>query len=99
MKFLTKVRSILASIFIWWVGTLKKFAIWVKDIFITRYKVTVSFNKEWGDADDRTYIAKKIITQKEKHLKFRDEDDKVVEYRSSAGLNYIIEDYEYGDEL
>ena len=75
---------------------LKKFGKWVFNwlitLFQTRYKVTVSFNKEYGDADDRTYISKKIITQKEKHLKFRDVDNKLVEYRSAAGLNYIIED-------
>ena len=78
---------------------MKKFWLWVKSLFTTRYKVTVSFNKEWGDSDDRTYTTKKIIVQKEKHLKFRNEDGKIVEYRSSAGLNYIIEDYEYGDDL
>ena len=38
------------------------------------------------------------VSFKEKHLKFRDEYDKIVEYRSSAGLNYVIEDYEYGEE-
>ena len=65
---------------------------WFISLFQTRYKITVSFNKEYGDADDRTYISKKIITQKEKHLKFRDEDNKLVEYRSAAGLNYIIKD-------
>jgi len=65
---------------------------WFISLFQTHYKITVSFNKEYGDADDRTYISKKIITQKEKHLKFRDEDNKLVEYRSAAGLNYIIED-------
>tara|TARA_R100000773_G_scaffold40347_1_gene36251 strand:- start:2909 stop:3133 length:225 start_codon:yes stop_codon:yes gene_type:complete len=71
---------------------IKNIVRWLLDLFITRYKVTVSFNKEYGDADDRNYIAKKIIVQKEKHLKFRDEDDKIIEYRSAAGLNYIIED-------
>ena len=65
---------------------------WILSLFRTRYKVTVSFNKEYGDADDRNYVAKKIIIQKEKHLKFKDEEDKIVEYRSAAGLNYIIED-------
>ena len=65
---------------------------WVIELFKKRYKVTVSFNKEYGDADDRTYISKKIITQKENHLKFRDENNKLVEYRSAGGLNYIIED-------
>ena len=71
---------------------IKNIVRWLLDLFITRYKVTVSFNKEYGDADDRNYIAKKIIVQKEKHLKFRDEDDKIIEYRSAAGLNYILED-------
>ena len=60
-------------------------------LFRTRYEVTVSFNKEWGDADDKSYIVKKISVQKEKHLKFTTEDDEVVEYRS-AGLNYIIKE-------
>lgn len=65
---------------------------WFLDLFRQRYEVTVSFNKEWGDADDRTYIAKKLLVQKEKHLKFRTEDDEVVEYRSAAGLNYIVKE-------
>lgn len=65
---------------------------WIKSLFQTRYKVTVSFNKEWGDADDRTFITKKVLICKEKHLKFRNEDGKIIEYRSAAGLNYIIED-------
>ena len=65
---------------------------WFISLFLTRYEVTVSFNKEWGDADDKTYITKKILVQKEKHLKFRTEDNEVVEYRSAAGLNYIIKE-------
>jgi hypothetical protein len=65
---------------------------WLLDLFRTRYKVTVSFNKEYGDADDKTYISKKIITKKEKHLKFKDVDNNLIEYRSASGLNYIIED-------
>ena len=77
---------------------IKKILTWIQSFFLTRYKVTVSFNKEWGDADDRSYITKKILVQKEKHLKFKDEDGKIVEYRSAAGLNYIIEDYDYGDD-
>ena len=52
----------------------------------------MSFNKEYGDSDDKSYITKKIIVQKEKHLKFRDQNNKIVEYRSASGLNYIIED-------
>ena len=66
---------------------------WIKSLFLTRYKITVSFILVYGDADDKHYIAKKIITRKEKLLIFVDEDDNKVEYRSSTGLNYIIEDY------
>ena len=65
---------------------------WIIDLFKTRYKITVSFNKEYGDADDKVYVSKKIITKKEKHLKFKDEDNNLIEYRSASGLNYIIED-------
>ena len=71
---------------------LKVFLTWFIDLFKTRYKITVSFNKEYGDSDDKVYISKKIITKKEKHLKFKDEDNNLIEYRSASGLNYIIED-------
>jgi len=60
--------------------------------FRPRYQVRVSFNKEYGDSDDKVYIAKKIIKQKENHLKFRNLANKTIEYRSAGGLNYIIED-------
>jgi len=65
---------------------------WIWNKFKSRYKVTVSFNKEYGDSDDTTHITKKIIVQKENHLKFRNEAGKEIEYRSSGGLNYIIEE-------
>ena len=65
---------------------------WIKSLFLTRYKVTVSFNKVYGDSDDKNYIAKKIVTRKEKLLVFIDEDNNKIEFRSSTGLNYIIED-------
>ena len=67
---------------------------WILELFQKRYKITVSFNKEYGDADDKTYISKKILTQKEKHLKFRTLDKRLIEYRSAIGLNYIIEEKE-----
>ena len=73
---------------------LRFFYYWLISLFQKRYKITVSFNKEYGDADDKTYISKKIIIQKEKHLKFRTLDKKLIEYRSASGLNYIIEEYE-----
>jgi hypothetical protein len=71
---------------------LKQVIDWIISLFTTRYKITVSFNKEYGDLDDKSYISKKILVQKEKHLKFRDENNRLIEYRSASGLNYIIED-------
>ena len=56
-------------------------------------------NSVYGDADDRTFIAKKLLVQKEKHLKFRDEDNRIIEYRSSGGLNFIIEDWDGTEEI
>ena len=70
MKWLNKIKNILISIFLWSVRVAKAIGLEIQSWFITRYKVTVSFNKEWGDliVDDRSYITKKIITQKRKAL-------------------------------
>jgi hypothetical protein len=74
--------------------TFKKFYDWLIRFFEPRYKITVSFNKEYGDTDDKVYTSKKILIQKEKHLKFRSLDKRLIEYRSATGLNYIIEEEE-----
>ena len=74
--------------------TIKKFYDWLIRFFEPRYKITVSFNKEYGDTDDKVYTSKKILIQKEKHLKFRSLDKRLIEYRSATGLNYIIEEEE-----
>ena len=71
--------------------TFKKFYDWLIKFFEPRYKITVSFNKEYGDTDDKVYTSKKILIQKEKHLKFRSLDKRLIEYRSATCLNYIIE--------
>ena len=54
--------------------------------------MTVSFNNVWGDSDDQVFIARKIITQKEKHLKFRTESGEVIQFTGAEGLNYKIEE-------
>ena len=56
---MSKIKNAITTIFKW---------LWSK--LNIRYKVTVSFNKEYGDSDDTIHI----------------------EYRSSGGLNYIIEE-------
>ena len=71
---------------------MRKLIDWIVSLFVQRYQIRVSFNKEYGDSDDKVYISKKIIVQKENRLKFRDLNNKTIEYRSAGGLNYIIED-------
>jgi len=71
---------------------LKETWIWVKSKFVPIYKVTVSFNNVWGDSDDQTFTVKKIITQKEKFLKFRTNSGEVIQFSGAEGLNYKIEE-------
>ena len=54
--------------------------------------MTVSFNNIWGDSDDQVFLVKKIITQKEKHLKFRTESGETIQFTGAEGLNYKIEE-------
>ena len=64
----------------------------IKSYFTTRYKLTVSYNAVYGDADDSTYIVRKFYTKKEKYLSFLTEDREIVEIRGAEGLNYKIEE-------
>ena len=79
-----KIKRFFATIKRWW--------IWLKSKFVPLYKVTVSFNNVWGDSDDQEFLVRKIITQKEKHLKFRTESGEVVQFTGAEGLNYKIEE-------
>ena len=49
---------------------MRKLIDWIISLFVQRYQIRVSFNKEYGDADDKVYISKKIIVQKENHLTY-----------------------------
>lgn len=71
---------------------LKKLLDWFINLFQDRYEITVSIDAKYGNSDDQKFIAKKIIIQKEKHLKFRTEEDQIIEFRTSSGLNYIIKE-------
>tara|TARA_R100001460_G_scaffold4800_2_gene13506 strand:- start:22775 stop:23008 length:234 start_codon:yes stop_codon:yes gene_type:complete len=65
---------------------------WFLSLFTTRYTVSVSYNSQWGDSDDRIYHnVKKIIRTTDKLLEFTDEEGNRVVIRSAAGLNYRIE--------
>jgi len=79
-----KIKKFFESVKNWW--------IWLKSKFVPLYQVTVSFNNVWGDSDDQVFIVKKIITQKEKFLKFRTESGEVIQFSGAEGLNYKIEE-------
>jgi hypothetical protein len=65
---------------------------WILSLFSTRYTVSVSYNSQWGDADDKIYHnVKKIIKTTDRILEFTDEEGNRCIIRSAAGLNYRIE--------
>ena len=69
---------------------IKALVLWVVAWFSPRWDLEVSYNKEWGDADDKKYVVKKFLIKKDKHLKFITHDKDVVEIQSPSGLNYRI---------
>ena len=64
---------------------------WLTSLFKTRYKLTVSYNSTYGDADDQTFIVKKFYWKQEKYISFKDENNDTVEIRGAEGLNYRIQ--------
>lgn len=69
---------------------LKEWWNWLKSLFITYYKLDVSYNHTWGDADDQTFVVKKFHKKQEKFLSFTTQDGELVEIRGAEGLNYRI---------
>ena len=65
---------------------------WLTSLFKTRYKLTVSYNSTYGDADDQTFIVRKFYSKQDKYLKFQTDKKEVVELRGAEGLNYRIEE-------
>ena len=65
---------------------------WIVSLFRTRYRLIVSYNSTYGDADDQEFIVRKFYTKKEKYLKFKTDDKEVVEIRGAEGLNYKIQE-------
>lgn len=68
-----------------------KFYTWLKSLFTTRYKLVVSYNSTYGDADDQTFIVKKFYYKQDKYISFKTDTDETVEIRGAEGLNYRIE--------
>ena len=71
---------------------LKDFWLWIVALFSPRYKLLVSYNQTWGDADDKSFVVKKFYKKQEKFLKFKTIEGDIVEVRGSEGLNYRIEE-------
>jgi len=66
---------------------------WLYRQFKTRYTISVSFDSEWGNADDREYTnVKKVIKQNFKELKFRTHDGRTIHIKGINGLRYRIEE-------
>jgi len=61
-------------------------------LFSTRYKLIVSYNSIYGDADDQQFIVKKFFVKKDKYLKFKTDSNEIVEIRAAEGLNYRIQE-------
>ena len=70
---------------------LKEIWNWILNLFRTRYKLTVSYNSTYGDADDQEFIVKKFYWKQEKYISFKDENNDTVEIRGAEGLNYRIQ--------
>lgn len=71
---------------------LKRLLNWIKSFFTTTYTIQVSYDSQWGNADDKIYTGvKSIQKQTFKELKFITEDERPVHIKANSGLNYKIE--------
>jgi hypothetical protein len=65
----------------------------IKYWFLPEYEITVFRTQDLtGNVYKDEYVSKKILIQKEKHLKFRDKEKRIVELRSAKGLDYRIKE-------
>lgn len=90
-KFFVQLNTYLAKVYIPIWKVIKRIYYWLKYNLFPRYKLTVSYNAIFGDADDRDFIVKKFHKKQDKYLKFTTDDDELVEVRGAEGLNYRIE--------
>lgn len=69
--------------------------IWLRVLrwFSTRYTIQVSYDQQWGNADDQEFKhVRKILKSNFKEIKFRTEDYREVHIRGMNGLRYKIEE-------
>ena len=66
---------------------------WFIRLFQKRYTIHVSFDNQWCNGDDQTYLhVRKVIKANFKELKFRTDNYKTVHIKGMQGLRYRIED-------
>lgn len=65
---------------------------WFKNLFLTYYELTVSYNSTYGDGDDQTFTVSHFYKKQDKYLKFKTEEGEIVEIRGAEGLNYRIKE-------
>lgn len=71
---------------------MKKFWSWLSSLWTTRYKITVSYDSQFGNDDDVVYEdVIKISKQNFKELVFINKDKQLVVIRCANGLKYRIE--------
>ena len=76
----------------WKISILKRFYYWIKSFFKTTYTIHVSYDSQWGNADDKVYQGvRSIQKQTFKELKFITEDKRPVHIKANSGLRYKIE--------
>lgn len=73
---------------------LKRLWRFIVSLFVHEYEITIYRQSDLtGSMYKSVYSAKRLIIRKDKHLKFRDwNTKKIVEVRSSTGLEYKIEE-------
>ena len=66
---------------------------WLVTLFQKRYTVVVSYDSEWGNADDQEWNhVRKIIKANFKELQFRTNDKRTIVLKGMGGLRYRIEE-------
>lgn len=71
---------------------MKKIIEWVKSLFRKDFLITVYRSGDSTHVYKSEYTAVKLFVTKPNHLKFRDVDNKMIEIRSAAGLDFKIEE-------
>jgi len=64
---------------------------WILSWFINYHELHVSYNSQWGDADDQSFIVRKFYKKQPNFLRFKTQEGDIVEIRGAEGLNYRIQ--------